>query len=75
MEHLCLALVNSERHDYLGSGRIEDRMVEVVREGAHGRGRGAHREIGVLRRRRRREGRAPALGCADRREGRRARAG
>ena len=26
MENLCLAFVNSERHDYLGSGRIEDRL-------------------------------------------------
>ena len=26
MDHLCLAFVNSERHDYLGSERVEDRL-------------------------------------------------
>lgn len=26
MEHLCLDFVNSERHDYLGSGKVEDRL-------------------------------------------------
>src|SRR5438309_1902576 len=39
-------------------GRVQDRMVEILRQGAHGGGGRAHGTVGIVRRRGQREGRA-----------------